>query len=122
MKGDILSAAFQFTANSGMLAADLRREDVISWALYFLAVLVIGAGGLIWAAFLRKAKKRRKRIQRPHTWQMAAGEERANRRSRRSGRRRMKHREPSLNPTLAATGGLPPVRTDGDAEPPPHTD
>jgi Flp pilus assembly protein TadB len=103
-----------------MLASNVRSEDVLSWSLYFLAVLLVGVGGLIWAAFLRKAKKRRKRIHRPHTWQMETDEERTARRARRSSRRRTKHKEPGINPTLASTGGLPPVRPEDPPEPPPQ--
>jgi len=110
-----------FGTTLGMMAAAVRGEDVRNWALYFLPVLVIGVGAMVWAAFLRKTTKRRKRIHRPHTWELGPEELRAGPRSGRSGHRRHGTRRPSRhNPTLAETGGLPPARPDGDLpEPPP---
>lgn len=61
---------------------------------------------LIWAAFIRKTKKKRKRINAPHYWETEPGQ----RSKRRPGRSRKRLTEPSRNHTLAETGGLPPIR------------
>ena len=63
------------------------------------AMLLVASGTLIWYVVFRKGRKPRKRKHRHH------------------------HREPrTLNPTLAQTSGLPPVRkeekTDASAPPP----
>lgn len=109
----------QFWVNGGMLATVAAGDDVRHGMLYFIPVLIIGVGAFIWAAFIRKAKKRRKRIHRAHTWELKSGDQRGAHRLRRSGRRRSaQHKGSPINPTLAETGGLPPVRPDDLSEPP----
>jgi len=67
-------------------------------------VLILGL--LVWAAFFRKSRQKRKRIDRRHHWEMASSE--------RGKHRHRHHRKPSgeipRNPTLAESGGLPPPR------------
>lgn len=85
---------------------DLRNQLVLA-----LAFIIVAAGALIWAAAYRKAKRRRVRIRRPHTWQLEPGETRSSRRHRQHERRRRSaHPKPPMNPTLAESGGLPPRR------------
>jgi hypothetical protein len=94
-----------FAAWSAM-DADMRNQ--------LLLVLLLGAvclGVLIWAAFFRKAKRRRHHRHRPHTWQLDPNEPHSGRRQRRPERRRRSaHPKLPRNPTLAETGGLPPRR------------
>ena len=67
------------------------------WA-YFLAlfaVIVLSAFGVfLWAVLFRKTKRKRKH------------------------RSRQRHEERQLNPTLAETGGLPPVRDEKNPDAP----
>lgn len=80
-------------------------------------VLVI-LGLLIWAAFFRKAKKKRRRIAHPHGWQ----KDTAPRSKHRHHRRNRDHpAELPRNPTLAETGGLPPVRPQTPESPDGHS-
>jgi hypothetical protein len=95
------------------------REIIIIVGLLFLIALV----GFIWAAFLRKPRRRR------HSYHHLAPSDESNgglpvRRKERSGVarlfRRKRHRtqrrhERPVNPTLSQVGGLPPPRR----EPPP---
>jgi hypothetical protein len=85
------------------------------------ALLIIGAlllatlGAFIWAAFLRRRRKRRQghshgASHRGAQLETATKQEETPKR-RKWRRRRREHRP--RNPTLAETGGLPPVRTDG---------
>jgi len=102
-----------------LMVADLRSEDVLEWVLYLCALSVVGFAALIWAAFLRKGKRRRKRVHKPHTWQKDAESESGSGHHRRSGRHRhSRPEEPHRNPTLAESGGLPPIRPDEPGNPP----
>jgi hypothetical protein len=96
------------------LGTDVRNQLIMvgSCALLILALLV-------WAAFFRKAKKRRRRIDRPHRWEVAPGERSAQRPHRRHHKH---HGERHRNPTLAETGGLPPIRPQPPEPPAPPTD
>ncbi len=70
---------------------------------------------VIWAAFIRKSKQKRKRINRPHNWETEPGADKSqHKRSRRERRRRSPGHSSHLptNPTLASKGGLPPRRSD----------
>ncbi len=79
-------------------------------------VAVISAGIFIWAAFFRKRRKRRHSYERWHKRKDQA-EESSSKSSHHPGashrrhRHHRHHRERPRNPTLAETGGLPPIRT-----------
>lgn len=82
-----------------------------------LASCVVGLGFLIWAAFFyTRRRSRRKRHHHHHrstsSGSLAESSQTVERESgsRRRRRRRRDHRP--RNPTLAETGGLPPVRED----------
>ena len=118
--------------------ADVETQEVLaSWRItdpVTLEYLIIfGAIGLVtlllllWAVFLRR--RRRRRHSHHHSHQQSSGPTAApevpneegdlsppekRRHQRRAGRR---HR--SRNPTLAETGGLPPVRPEDSPEPRP---
>jgi hypothetical protein len=79
------------------------------WIIFgALALLILGI--LIWATFFRKQRRSRKHHAHHHSGQETPTAPVQNHRdkSRRKGRRR-RTRLP-LNPTLAQTGGLPPLR------------
>jgi hypothetical protein len=88
------------------------------------AVLLVAVGLFLWAAAARKRHRRRSTPHRPdyhhHSSEPASeGGEGEARHShyRRRRRRRREHRP--RNPTLAETGGLPPIRSDVPSKPPP---
>jgi hypothetical protein len=97
------------------------RERLIIFGSLGLVTLVL----LIWAVFIRKKKKRRRKhhhsshhsaIASPVSEApVAADPEAATGKDRRSRRSRRRHRQ--RNPTLAETGGLPPIREQEPTEP-----
>ncbi len=114
IKDGVVSGWQKDSASRGGLA-------VVFGAVGLVTVLVI-----IWAVFIRKRPddslgRYRYRPSRDSTPQGTsnAGESaaEADPRKERRKRRRRKHRQ--RNPTLAETGGLPPVRVDGYLEDPP---
>lgn len=115
-----------FTAISPLLAATLDNLPLptggvgtgVSQALSGAVPVVIGAlvvvfALIIWASFLRPSDRRRERgeiLDRPVPERSGSSGSNRRRRRREKGRPR--------NPTLAETGGLPPLR-DPNAPPPP---
>jgi len=89
------------------------REGLMVLATMVLLISVL----LIWAVFLRK-RRRRQHYHYPHqangSSQVAGDPEGGSSKHRKRRRRHRDHRP--RNPTLAETGGLPPIRPDG---PPP---
>jgi hypothetical protein len=86
-------------------------EDMRNQLLLVLLLGALSLGLLIWAAFYRKSKQRRRHRHRPHAWQVDPTETRSDRRRRhRERRRHSEHPKLPMNPTLAETGGLPPRR------------
>ena len=93
------------------------------------AFIVLGVAVLItivafiWAAFFRKKRKRRHSYERWHHQKKQAqesSEESSNHeKHHRRHRHRRHHRDRQLNPTLAETGGLPPIRDPQPENPPP---
>ena len=79
-------------------------------AIYVGIFVVLILGVLAWAAFIRKSKQKRKRLTRPHGWEMEPGAGKS--KHKRSHRRRSSGQSSSLkaNPTRADKGGLPPLR------------
>lgn len=92
------------------------------WGVLLGAILAIAAIVILWVVFSgksrRHAARREERRQRRRAFRRAAAE--AEERSEKSSGRRRRHHRPR-NPTLAETGGLPPIRGD-DQQPqvPPH--
>jgi hypothetical protein len=91
-----------------------------------LVLSILAVAAFIWAAFIRKRARHTHRYHHRNAPQvrhsdpkpppMASGERSQGRKRRRRHRRRRGERK--LNPTLAETGGLPPVRPNA-AQPPP---
>ena len=109
----------QIDAPDGIVA-DLQKTGVSrnNLTLLFSAVGVVTLLVIIWAIFIRKRpddSSRRYTYPSRNSPTDNIGESGANtgRRSRRRRKRRAR------NPTLAETGGLPPIRTDGYFEDPP---
>lgn len=93
---------------------DLRWQER-AVLLASLGLVVVGL--LVWAVFVRKRKRRRHGFRRHHhsirKQADALKDEIRRRRSMRARKRKRKYRR---NPTLAETGGLPPVRGDDSLE------
>jgi hypothetical protein len=96
------------------------RERLMIFAAIGLVTLVL----LVWAAFIRS--KRRRRHSHHHRHHQAQGpaevpmasqkEDEAAPPEKRRRRRHSRHRHRPRNPTLAETGGLPPIRTENSPE------
>lgn len=94
------------------------------WGILLGAILAIASIVILWIVFSAKSRRhaarRDERRQRRRAFRRATAE--AEQRSEKSsGRRRRRRHHRPRNPTLAETGGLPPVRGD-DQQPqvPPH--
>lgn len=95
-------------------------DSSMSQALNGAVPVIVGAlvvlfGLIFWATFVRKSDRRRQR------GEILEGPPRERSHSSEGGRRRRRRREKGRvrNPTLAETGGLPPVRD--PSTPPPTT-
>jgi hypothetical protein len=118
--------------------ADAATDEVLStWRFMDPStrggLLIFGAIGLVtllavvWAIFLRK--RRRRRHSHHHNHQHSSTPTEAPEAINNDGPafapperrkwRRSRHRHHSRNPTLAETGGLPPVRPEGPTDPQP---
>lgn len=100
---------------SPILAQDVSlglSDEAKTQALYVGIFLTLILGLFLWAAFIRKSKQKRKRLTRPHGWEMEPGAEKS--KHRRSHRRRSSGQSSNLktNPTRADKGGMPPLRPD----------
>ena len=94
-------------------------------------MLIFGAIGLVtllvmaWAVFLRKRRRRRRELHHSHSHssrpaevaKVPAAEDAAAPPEKRRHRRRSHRKHRSRNPTLAETGGLPPIREEDPPEP-----
>jgi len=109
-------------ANTGLfhlwnsMGSGTRDAIIITGAAIFLTLILFW-----WALFIRLPKRQSKAFggeQRRERGFLVTNEESEKHRSRRSwfGSRRRKHRRTKRhrNPTLAETGGLPPIRDEGD--------
>ena len=96
---------------------DTHSRGALGGALpVLLAILVMVAGLVVWAVFIRKPARRRDRGRLIESKPKSSDESDDSHSSRRRRRRRGRNRQP--NPTLADTGGLPPIGA-GDAKSPP---
>lgn len=101
------------------LMPDFQKTSVSrgNLTLLFSAFGVVTLLILFWALFIRKRPDESSR-----RYRYPSREPKANQGSEsggESGRRRRRKRRRPRNPTLAETGGLPPVRTEGYFEDPP---
>ena len=112
---DAVFAAWRFTNPA-------TREGIIIFGALGLVTLLV----LIWAIYFRK--RRRRRRSHHHSQQHSSGPAESPTApaedsappppQSRHKRRRLRHRSRSRNPTLAETGGLPPLRPESPPEPP----
>ncbi len=118
-----------------VLADQVTASALATWRMSDAAmrerILIFGAIGvvillvLIWAIFLRKSRRprhghRRWHYHSPEPAPVAPGasdEAAAPSPERRRRRRRSSRKHRPRNPTLAETGGLPPIRPEGPPEP-----
>jgi type VI protein secretion system component VasK len=99
-----------------------RERLVIFGAIGLVTLLVV-----LWAIFLRRRRRRRREHHHSHhqspppaeVVEALTGQDAAARPYKRRRRRRSSHSLRPRNPTLAQTGGLPPVRPEGPPEPQP---
>jgi len=92
------------------LDSGTKQTREVSGAIVLVVLLIV-----LWAIFLRKPRRRQsgEKHRRHHSPARPNSDEGSGGRRRKWRRRRREHRP--RNPTLAETGGLPPIRT----EPPP---
>jgi len=93
-----------------MLGASPAARTLAELLVLIGAVLLVALAVMIWAVAFRK-KRKRTRLYHRHHRSSAESAASANSEKRSPGsRRRREGRERPRNPTLAETGGLPPVR------------
>ena len=121
---ELLARPGFFTACDATLAWAPSTNSFATFFIVFGALLFVTVAVFVWAAFFRKVPRRRHSHHHRHHWRTEessgnGSSEPQPERSRiafwRRHRRFKKKRLP--NPTLAETGGLPPVRS-SDSEPP----
>lgn len=89
------------------------------WLIVAGVLMVLTGALLVWATFIRKKPARRKRRHHHHhhhrhseSGNASAQTVSASHREGRSRRRRRRREHRPRNPTLAETGGLPPIRSE----------
>jgi FtsZ-interacting cell division protein ZipA len=116
------------TPDTGLLLASWLFDSVtLEWLIIFGAVGLVALLALGWAIFLRKPHRHRHsrhhrhlHSSEPTETQVAPNETDAPAApEKRRRRKRSHHRHRPLNPTLAETGGLPPIRPEDPPEPTP---
>jgi hypothetical protein len=100
--------------------ADLQKTSVSrnELTLLFTALGVVTLLVVIWAIFIRKRPDDSSRRYR-YPSRDSNKDDSNQSGGKSSGRNRRRRKRRSLNPTLAETGGLPPIRADGYFEDPP---
>jgi type VI protein secretion system component VasK len=118
------------------LLADVEVEDVLAqwktWSpsalerlIVITAIILIAVSVLVWAVFVRKSRRRQRSHQHGHHHSRdpardeaaADGDDVTTQSQKRRKWRRPRREHRPRNPTLAETGGLPPMRTGGPPEP-----
>ncbi len=100
------------------------KQHLILFGAIVLVVVAVLVGVILSRQKRRQSARREERRRRRHSFAKGAAQSMAeikqyveHRKERAKGRRRREHRP--RNPTLAETGGLPPVRKDDPAPPTP---
>jgi FtsZ-interacting cell division protein ZipA len=117
-----------------ILLADVDAQDPLAWwrltnPAFRERLIIFGAIGLVtlllllWAAFIRSKRRRRHshhhrhhHAQKPTEVPAATQNEDVPAPSEKRRRRHSRHRPRPRNPTLAETGGLPPIRQENPPE------
>jgi hypothetical protein len=113
------SASYALDKALDTLTGNWPREKVMSadWLITFECALGVSAVFLIWALFFRRRRRRRGSFYRQRSdpsenlTAMSSASKPATR------HRKRKRRHWRKNPTLAETGGLPPIRADQTSHP-----
>jgi len=114
MSADILSASFVEVAP--MFGATLEFQKVVEYLVYIVAIVLVTMIITLWIASgrvtLRHSDPRRdeSRQQRSSRKWFGRSDDKAG-----SGKRRRRRSHRRRNPTLAETGGLPPIRSEPPA-------
>ena len=104
-----LSASF-FKSFVPVLGASPAARSLAELLVLIGAVLLVAVAVLIWAVAFRKKRKRMRLYHRHHRNSVESAASENSRKRAQGSRRRREGRERPRNPTLAETGGLPPVR------------
>ena len=115
----------QVAVDANQVLASWRFDSVTrEWFIILSAIGLVTLLALGWAIFLRKRHRHRhshhhrhRHSSEPTETQMAPTDAAAAPPEKRRHRRRHRHRHRPRNPTLAETGGLPPIRPE-DTPPP----
>lgn len=99
------------TWNSG--ASGFRQTMIIIGAILLVAVAV-----LLWAVYIRKPRLAKHHGRDSERGMLLTDDEMKSRQQSRPHRKHRRRRSRSRNPTLAETGGLPPIRNDEPGEDP----
>lgn len=109
-----MSATFLFSFNDvpSMFGAALTLQTAIQYLVYIVAIVLVTVVATLWVASsrvtLRQSNGRSDEQRRRRSSRRWFG--RSDDKGESGGRRRRRHRR--RNPTLAETGGLPPIRTE----------
>ena len=104
------------------IASDAWKKIDLQFFIVFGAIVGVVFLAVIWAVYLRRRRRHHSHKHSHHhrqessEIQPAEGGEQGGARKRRKWRRRRRDHRPR-NPTLAETGGLPPVRSERPPEP-----
>ena len=92
------------------LGASLAARTLAELLVLIGAVLLVAVAVMIWAVAFRKKRKRTRLYHRHHRSSAESSAAENSGETTPGSRRRRQRRERPRNPTLAETGGLPPVR------------
>ena len=118
----------QITPDTDQVFLSWHTDSVtLEWALILGAIGLVSLLALGWAAFFRKRSRRRHSHHHGHRHSSEQTETEVESKEadapappeERRHRRRSHHRHLPRNPTLAETGGLPPIRPEDPPEPEP---
>jgi len=100
-----------------------KKIDGVQFLAVFGAILVVVLLSVLWAVYFRKRRRHHSHHSRHHHHRQPGAEaqpaestEQSSLRKRRKWRRRRRDHRPR-NPTLAETGGMPPLRSERPPEP-----
>ena len=115
--GSILAPGRKLPETAPLSATKGTLRDIL---LVLVCLALLSMGLLLWAAFVRKRKRHSSGHSHHITTTAAVGGKGTEPRKRRHRHRRRRSASYPRNPTLAQTGGLPPIRRDEPPPPPPQ--
>ena len=93
-----------------LLGKSLTGRVLTEFMIISGAVLLVTGAVVVWVLLFRKSRNRTRIYKRRHRDTSKSSETESPEETSRGDRRRRKRRQRPRNPTLAETGGLPPVR------------